>query len=211
MRPVKALVFATVYILVPLAGNVARMLHPTPWLYLFAFFVTLWSFPPIPSERFFLNDSDRHSGNILSLTVLANILALILDYTYGSDWWDLTSLKSPVYWSGLVVLMSALFLRVWSIRTLGKCFTFHVQGPQTLVDYGVYKNVRHPSYTAVIFELAGASVMSRSTWGWMALMFLVIPAFMYRIRVEEAQLRSKFPSKYDEYKQRSWTLVPLVF
>jgi methyltransferase len=88
--------------------------------------------------------------------------------------------------------MAVLVLRIWVLSTLGSRWTTRIVAVpgEALVARGPYKLVRHPNYVVVALEV----FILPMVWGllWFALAFTAANAAMlwWRIRAENAALRS---------------------
>jgi protein-S-isoprenylcysteine O-methyltransferase Ste14 len=112
---------------------------------------------------------------------------------------------------GLIVL--GLIIRWIAMFTLRRSFTTDVsiRSNQELVIRGIYRFVRHPSYTGSLLSFAGLALSFAS---WVSLAVILIPitvAFLYRIRVEETVLAEHFGIEYAEYRKRTRRLLPLIY
>lgn len=113
---------------------------------------------------------------------------------------------------GLLMIYFGFILRQYSIFILGKYFTPVVkkQSEQELLTTGLYKILRHPSYTGLILELLGAAI-SFSNWiSILVVIIIFIPAIIYRIKTEEKFLIENFKD-YKEYSKITFKLVPYVY
>lgn len=112
-----------------------------------------------------------------------------------------------------VALMVAGFVTRWAgMWTLRKFFSANVavQSDHRLVIKGPYKLVRHPGYFGGWLSFLGLGL---ALGNWMALFILAaltVPAFLYRISVEEQVLRAAFPD-YVAYARRVRKFIPLVW
>jgi protein-S-isoprenylcysteine O-methyltransferase Ste14 len=111
---------------------------------------------------------------------------------------------------GAVVMWLGLAVRVWAVVTLGRAFrtTVEVDPGQAVVTRGPYRWVRHPSYLGLLLIVAGFGVAAGS---WTALAVCVVvplPALVYRIRVEEAELTRVLGEPYRAYRSRTARLIP---
>ena len=83
-----------------------------------------------------------------------------------------------------------LAIRVWAIAALGGAFrtTVEVDPDQSVVTAGPYTWIRHPAYSGLLLIVAGLGL----TWGnWLSsavCAVLPLPAVLWRIHVEEAEL-----------------------
>ena len=114
---------------------------------------------------------------------------------------------------GVVMLVAGTALRWAAIRALWSYFTVNVSilEGQRVVRRGLYRMVRHPSYTGLLLRYLGLG-LSFANWLSAALVFLpLLLATLYRIKVEEAVLREHFGEEYTSYARATKRLVPGVF
>jgi len=121
--------------------------------------------------------------------------------------------NTDITWFGLIVMGLGFVLRVTSIITLRKYFTVNlaINNEHKLINQGLYKYVRHPSYSGSIMSFIGMGIAFGNA---LSLILLVIPVtalFMWRIAIEEEMLVGAFKDKYLEYKENSWRLLPWVY
>ena len=155
--------------------------------------------------------ADRGSLAILWTTIALAIFLSIQVVNRGA-----ARLPGPMLaWAlaGTAVLLAGLAVRWTAILTLRHAFTVDVAiaKDQRLVDYGIYRVLRHPAYTGSLVAFLGMAL----TYGdWRAGLVLFLPitaAFLYRIHVEERALRAAFGEGYDRYARRTRRLVPFVY
>jgi protein-S-isoprenylcysteine O-methyltransferase len=113
----------------------------------------------------------------------------------------------------LILFIGGLFLRWFSIIQLGRFFTVNVAIAEDhqLIDSGPYRFIRHPSYTGALLAFLGFAL---SLGNWAAILVMVVPiffAFVYRMQVEEAALRSALGERYLAYTRRTKRLVPFIY
>jgi len=113
----------------------------------------------------------------------------------------------------LGILAAGLVIRIVAIFTLGKAFSANVAqlSGQKLQRTGLYRFVRHPSYTGLELILLAYALHTR-TWACFAV-FLIPPtlALLYRIRVEETALRLIFGPEYEDYSRSTMRLIPGIY
>jgi protein-S-isoprenylcysteine O-methyltransferase Ste14 len=112
-----------------------------------------------------------------------------------------------------VLLLGGVAVRWHAIRTLGRFFTVNVavQPEQHVVQAGLYRCIRHPSYTGALLAVLGAGIAFHN---WLSLAVLMLPvalALGYRIRVEEAVLIDALGDAYRDYCRRTKRLIPGVY
>jgi protein-S-isoprenylcysteine O-methyltransferase len=119
----------------------------------------------------------------------------------------------PVQISGLALLVAGIVIRSVAIAQLGR---FHapivaIQAGHRVVDTGLYRHVRHPSYLGACIALLGFGLGLGS---WLAALFVVVMAlfaYAYRIHVEERALAESLGDAYSAYRERTYRLIPGVY
>ena len=105
------------------------------------------------NRRWAMNNGGReYGGRTYPVIVTVHALfyvSLLLEWRFRSNGW---SSHWPLW---LVLMTAAQILRLWSIRSLGRCWnTRIITVPSVkLVVQGPYHFVRHPNYTVVTIEL----------------------------------------------------------
>jgi protein-S-isoprenylcysteine O-methyltransferase Ste14 len=85
-----------------------------------------------------------------------------------------------------------------------------IQSGHTLVTTGVYGTIRNPSYLGLLLNALGWALAFRSGVGVLHTA-LLIPPLVARIGAEERLLHSEFGGEYENYRARTWRLVPWVY
>lgn len=114
---------------------------------------------------------------------------------------------------GLVLIWFGLVFRFWAIQTLGRLFSTSlvIQERHELITRGPYRYLRNPSYTGALITFIGIGF---GTGNWLSVVVLTLTAlsiYAWRIRAEDRLLLEKFGRTYEEYKKRSWALIPFVW
>jgi protein-S-isoprenylcysteine O-methyltransferase Ste14 len=117
-----------------------------------------------------------------------------------------------VRWIGVALYAAGGALRLWPVFVLGRRFSglVAIQPGHQLVTSGLYSMIRNPSYLGMIILGVGWALAFRSLVG-VALAVLMIVPLVARIRSEEALLSSQFGAQYDDYRARTWRLLPGVY
>jgi protein-S-isoprenylcysteine O-methyltransferase len=118
-----------------------------------------------------------------------------------------------VGWAGVAVMLGGIGLRVWANRVLGAFYTrtLRTVEQQRVIRRGPYRVVRHPGYLGFILTWAGAAL---ATANWLAVAVIVpvvLAAYLFRISAEETMLRATFGEEYEQYRRRTWRLIPFLF
>lgn len=114
---------------------------------------------------------------------------------------------------GLLLLFLGSLLFVWARRVLGKFYSGHVSvvEGQHLVQHGPYRFIRHPAYAGYLLISLGLSVGYSSLAGFSAILFLLLPTVLYRIRVEDQLLAEYFGAPFNNYARITKRLLPCVW
>ena len=112
---------------------------------------------------------------------------------------------------GFALLVAGLALRQWAISALGLFWapTVRILKRHKVVTSGPYRYVRHPSYTGAFMFYIGLGFIARSPATIVFTLAILIPAFMYRIRVEEEALESHVIG-YSRYAGRTKSIIPYI-
>jgi protein-S-isoprenylcysteine O-methyltransferase len=122
-----------------------------------------------------------------------------------------TSGRGPLFYLGIALMLAGLALRWYSIRVLGKSFTYTVatRDGQTVVEAGPYRWIRHPSYTGALLTLLGVFVCMTNPLSFLG-MIPALAGYAYRIRVEERALVLNLGHPYRSYMRRTKRLLPFL-
>jgi protein-S-isoprenylcysteine O-methyltransferase Ste14 len=113
----------------------------------------------------------------------------------------------------MLFILGGLAMRILARKALGKQYSVHVETSKThhMVTEGVYNVVRHPAYLGLVGLFLGIP-LSEGSWGGLAIALVVgIPAIVYRIHVEEQSLREWFGKPYEQYREKTWRLIPYLW
>jgi protein-S-isoprenylcysteine O-methyltransferase Ste14 len=114
---------------------------------------------------------------------------------------------------GTAVMWLGIALRYWAVRTLDKFFTtvIGMQEGHRLVKEGLYKYVRHPSYTGVVTTALGLGIALHNFLGLAILMVVILYGYNERMDYEEKVLAANFGKEYEEYAKNTKRLIPFVY
>ncbi len=151
------------------------------------------------------------SRSFLVISFISVILAFVdrgLNYPFR-----LPPLPDVPLVTGLLLFTGGVWLRYISIKTLGRFFVTKVQttNDHQLIKNGVYRVLRHPSYTGLLLGFTGIILMLQSTIALALFLVVGIPAYLYRIRVEETALSRVFGEDYKHYRDETYALIPFIY
>jgi protein-S-isoprenylcysteine O-methyltransferase Ste14 len=138
------------------------------------------------------------------------VLAWVMPHMDRRDAWTIDG--DATRWLGIAALAVGGVLRIWPMFVLGRRFSglVAIQPGHELATGGPYRWVRHPSYLGMMLGFFGWALVFRSAVGVVAAV-LGFPLLADRIDAEERLLAGRFGAAYDEYRRRTWRLVPGIY
>ena len=114
--------------------------------------------------------------------------------------------------AGIALAGLGIVLTVWAQLDMGESWRVGVDASETtaLVQTRVFGWVRNPIYTAMLGMSLGTTIVSGQYHSLLGLLIVAI-AYWRKIRIEEAALGEAFGAEYDEYRRKSWALIPVIF
>jgi protein-S-isoprenylcysteine O-methyltransferase Ste14 len=200
-----AVVAALVVLIVRMHPRTGMLISGGLWIA----FIAYWSVAAKNSGAAKSSESQR-SRSVHELLLNCGLLLLFLPVP-GLAGHFLASARSLTL-AGLGVQVAFFLLAWWSRRHLGRNWSAKVRIAEEheLVRSGPYRLVRHPIYTAMLGMSLGTTIVSGQYHALLGLLIVAI-AYWRKIRIEEAALGEAFAAEYDEYRRKSWALVPLIF
>ena len=101
-----------------------------------------------------------------------------------------------------------MVIRRIAIKTLSKNFTAALTVPTEIVTKGIYKYVRHPSYTGSLIAMLGMVLISPG----LAIMYLAVSVAINRSVLEEQIIctHPELAKKYIEYAKKAGRFLPKI-
>lgn len=153
---------------------------------------------------------DAGSFRVLwSVTTAATALAVFVPFSGVGTMPD----PAAAFWVGIGLMVSGFLIRLAAIATLGRLFNHRVavQRDHAVVEDGLYRWVRHPSYTGAVLTYIGIGVVCGNWLSVAAELLGAVAGYGYRILVEERALRERLAG-YAAYCERTpYRLVPFVW
>ncbi len=160
---------------------------------------------------FFRNRDSKEDKK--TLYFITFIIYFILLATFFLYYFNIGLYNSKILaYIGFAILLFGFALRQWAVHILGNFFVpvVKIQKKQKVIEKGVYKYIRHPSYTGLLLELIGFSLALKNLLGVFLIFVLFLPAILYRIKIEEDFLCRNLEG-YKDYMKRTWRFVPFVY
>jgi len=176
----------------------------------------LWFLSEVLLNRFIRSGkSDKQAAD--NNTELYLWISIILSITIGV--FVSTTITFPVFSSerleliGIAVIIIGIIIRLIAIKQLGRFFTVDVtiRKDHQLMQSGLYKYLRHTSYTGSLLSFLGFGI-SLNNWLGLAVVFLpILFTFIYRISIEEKVMTEQFGKQYLDYICKTKRLIPFVY
>ncbi len=115
---------------------------------------------------------------------------------------------------GIVVLILGILLRYLALKTLGIYFSYTLKGKtdnQQVVDYGVYRYIRHPSYLGIFLIISSLTLIHGSIPGLFVAVLFTWPLINRRISYEERMMINSFGEGYTAYSKKTKKLIPFIY
>lgn len=132
-------------------------------------------------------------------TAILLLLIFILNILF-SDQYDF-GIFSQIF--GYSIIIIGIVLIIVAKKTLGEFFTTSII-PKGLVTHGIYSKIRHPMFFGAIIVFFGISLIFSSIIGFLLVIFLLIPFFIYSAIEEETILKEKYKERYTKYKKNTF-------
>jgi len=186
---------------------------------IFTIGMILWLIARIPYQReqkqnTIIDDRKSTQEKVVRFLLLIEILFLPLIYIL-SPWLNFANYHLPIWANelGIATLVFSLRLFWRSHHDLGKNWssTLQIREGHTLINSGIYHNIRHPMYASVLLLcIAQALLLPNLIAGLSGFIGFSI-AYATRVDREEKMLLSSFGDEYEAYRQRTKRLVPYLF
>lgn len=155
----------------------------------------------------------RDRGSLLVIWGLIGISywAVFAFWSYGRPPGPL--LGSWALWAGAALALDGVALRVWSVATLGRYFTYVVKvtEDQPVIEAGPYRLLRHPSYAGALLTAIGIGLSLRFALAPLIVGVVQFIAYSVRMGVEERALAEGIGEPYRAYMRRTKRIVPYVW
>jgi len=204
-RLLSAVSFAGLGYALPLLGSAALAHDFRPWLAMTSACLLVFAQPTLSKEEARATRArDRGSAPLIMALSLVSQIAASLELRAG------TAVSAGAVCGGVALVLLGSAIRVAAIRTLGTAFTasVRVDADHRLVQHGLYRRLRHPSYLGALLALLGVPVLFSAWWATAFTLLTMSFAYTLRIRLEEHALLERHGAAYHEYRARTAMLIP---
>ena len=113
----------------------------------------------------------------------------------------------------IIIQIIGLTLSIWAIFVM-QIGNFNVQ-PEVKVNAkfitkGPYRLIRNPMYAGLLLFFS-ANIISDFSFFSLAIFAILIVVFLSKITMEESFLNEKFGIMYENYKKKTYSLVPYIY
>jgi protein-S-isoprenylcysteine O-methyltransferase Ste14 len=156
--------------------------------------------------------SDQGSYMVVQIGVLSCVilgLQTAMHLTGATITWH----RPLIVFLGIALIVLGSVISWFAVRQLGHYFTVvvAVRPGQPVIQSGLYRVIRHPSYTGQLLAFLGYALTLTNWVSIPAVMGLVFAVYGYRILVEEQALRERIGQPYAAYMARSYRLIPGIW
>ena len=209
-RFIKALVTAAIWVGVCYYFGPAFALS-LPFLVVLGLMLILNTYQPDFQSGDSGPSEDKRSAQFIVLSVTLPNLIFTLECLFLRPAESIV--YTPLELGFLAIAVFGLAARIHAIHTLGKFFTWHVHiaGDQQLIQDGLYRWLRHPSYFGA-FLLFGAIPLTLNAY-FAAATSLVMQflAYRYRVGIEEEAMIATFGDTYRAYREKTYAFLPGIY
>ena len=151
---------------------------------------------------------DRHAHGFYRYFAFEFILALIL---VNSPYWflDPFSTLQIVSWLALGISIALVLHGVYLLKVIGRP-SGDIENTTRLVHLGIYRYIRHPLYSSLLWFTCGALLKQISVLTAL-LAFGATLSLVLTARAEEAENLAKFGTEYADYMNETKRFIPLFF
>jgi protein-S-isoprenylcysteine O-methyltransferase len=180
---------------------------------LLTMFIIAWILLESYLEYFFRSPPDankRDGGSSKKFNLTITLSVIIWAFVASTEFKYTPHINTYMPIIGCSLLALGLSTRLYAISTLRKFFTVDlaIQCEHKLIKHGLYRVIRHPSYTGAILCFSGLAL---SFGYWASAMIIILPVFsVYLLRIikEEKILTDAFGAAYKEYCRYTYRLIP---
>lgn len=210
-KAVKGMIVSSLIIFLPVLGNIQILGYPHLWI-LFCLGILASVFQP-DYDVVKKGSKSRDRGTELQImwSVFVTQLLIVLEAAYvrfpDSVGWDALTAAA------LLAMTVGLVLRTWSVYTLGRHFTMHleIQEDHRVIRTGPYRYFRHPSYVGAFITYAATPVFLRAWYALIPTVVILTIAWRRRMHYEEKMLLEELGEEYEAYCRTVKRVIPGIW
>ncbi|MCB9001293.1 MAG: isoprenylcysteine carboxylmethyltransferase family protein [Bacteroidales bacterium] len=174
------------------------------------FFVSEFALMLVKRSKKIKSKQQGDKGSLVLLWVTIT-LCLTVGFSFANyNIWTIANYTIAAI--GALMIIFGAIIRWIAIVQLSSAFTVDVaiSNNHKLKTDGIYKYIRHPSYSGLLLIMTGFAICMNSV---ISLLVIIPPMFvilLYRIYVEEQLLAVEFGDVYTEYKTSTSRIIPWI-
>ena len=179
------------------------------WDVLFIGLYTIWMIIELRVTRKDVNTEGKKTADFM--TCQAYGLGQALTILTGLWFAPVGSEPTAAHFWGMGIFLIGIGYRLWAVRSLGQFYSHRVRTVEQhqVVRSGPYRFTRHPAYAGMIIANAGLSLYFFNWVTVCVFLFILVPAIMVRILIEEKTLYKV--AGYSEYAKSRKRLFPALW
>ncbi|HES59587.1 MAG: DUF1295 domain-containing protein [Bacteroidales bacterium] len=137
-----------------------------------------------------------------------NISVFLISINFNSE-----TFNQNLSFFGLILFAIGSLIMFWSRITIWDNFRLGAvepKGNDKLIQKGLYKIIRHPTYLSVIINAFGLSFLSKSAI-ILILTICIIYLIIKIIPIEEILLKGFYKNEFNDYKKSTKKLIPFIY
>lgn len=206
------ILFAGVIVIASVRLNrIFGVLHDYP-AYLDIIFISLyllWMIIELRVTKKDVNTEGKETSDFMTCQLygFGQALTFLTALWFQSVW----RVPNVAHFIGLSIFLFGGLYRLWAIRTLGRYYSHRVRtvSQHQIVASGPYRFTRHPAYAGMIIANAGISVYFFNWVTVCVFLFVLTPAIILRIMIEEKTLFKI--DGYPEFAKNRKRLLPSIW
>ncbi len=181
--------------------------------------ILLWGWPASEVLLAVTTHTRKSGGNLRDrgsvFVVWGTIFCSMMAAGWMTAWVPKTNFAIPLWlgYAAAALMLAGLIIRWTAIFSLGKAFSVNVaiRDGQTLYRSGLYRVVRHPSYSGMLICFIAIAIIEQNWISAAVVLLFPTAALLYRIHVEERALNEAFGAQYAEYSKATMRLIPGLY
>ncbi|MBO8159929.1 isoprenylcysteine carboxylmethyltransferase family protein [Thermosyntropha sp.] len=163
-------------------------------------------------DSYVIEDDDRRSYIYVQFSFLIALFYAAIDFV-ELNWTRIKAFEPVIIYFGFALFIVSCLIRWWGFNSLGKYFNPRVAiyENHVLITEGAYKKIRHPLYLGTFISVLSFPLIFNSWGALFLILFLHLPALIYRIEVEEKLLLKYFGDEYRDYMQMTKRMIPGIW
>jgi protein-S-isoprenylcysteine O-methyltransferase Ste14 len=157
------------------------------------------------------SDAPRSKLDLILIQIFSLAIVILAPFSDGRSS-GVLNIEDTIRYIGLLITIPGFVLMQAGEKYLAKQFSIEVtlQKDHKLIQSGPYQYIRHPRYLGILVFFTGISLTFRSLLGIM-LVLVLAAVLVWRVFAEEKMMHQEFGKEWEEYREKTWRLIPYLF